>query len=63
MPGPRNETEKIHRIPPPFSSGLLLEKTKSLPTWRDFSTLFVVWKSKTLHVHSMPSLQGAGSDP
>lgn len=59
----RNETEQTRRIPPPFAPGLLSQKTKSLPTGRDFFTLFVVWKSKTLHVHSILSLQGAESDP
>ena len=46
----RNETEQIHRIPPPFAFVLLLKKTKSLPTCRDFSALFMVWKSRVKDV-------------
>lgn len=70
MLGSRNETEQIHKVPPPFAFVLPLKKSKSLSTRRDFFALFMVWKPKvkdpqrrSVSTPCLPGLQGAGSGP
>lgn len=57
QPRSKNETKQISRIPPPFAPGLLLEQTKSLPTWRDFFHSFcgLEIKDSAWPLHPQPS--------